>query len=206
MNDQPDNMPLSKHDMTNPTPENIKKIFDRYVIAELPIWEKFCEYVTYRTFGKNEVIKDYHTQEKYINILVRGSAGLFVWNGQDDVCISLCYENDFFCDYLSFLKQQKTAIKSQALETCEIWCMHHDRLQELYQRSTTGVHVGKVIAERLFVKKQTEQINLLTLSPKDRYLKLLKEHPQIVRRTPLKIIASYLGILPESLSRIRKQI
>ena len=69
-----------------------------------------------------------------------------------------------------------------------------------------GVHIGKVISEELFIKKQTEQIGLLTLTPTQRYQKLVEEKPKILQRTPLKIIASYLGVLPESLSRIRKKI
>lgn len=192
--------------MTEPTAKNIKKLFDKFFEADISVWEKFSSYLSYRTFEKNEIIKDHNSKEKFINIIINGSAGLFVWNGQDNVCINLYYENDFFCDYLSFLKQKETAIKSQALEKCEVWSISYDKLQELYQKSVVGVHIGKVISEELFIKKQTEQINLLTLSPKERYLKLLTERPEIIQRTPLKIIASYLGVLPESLSRIRTRI
>lgn len=192
--------------MKEPTPENIKKVFDPFFEADLSLWEAFSKYVTPREFEKNEIIKDYHSTEKYINILVKGSVGLFVWDGQDNVCINLCYENDFFCDYLSFLKQKETVIQSQALEKCETWSIHHTKLNELYQKSVIGVNIGKIISEELFIKKQTEQIELLTLSPTDRYKRLLSERPEILQRTSLKVIASYLGILPESLSRIRKKI
>ncbi len=192
--------------MVEPTAENIKNIFDKYFKTDLSVSEGFSSFILTREFEKGETIKDYQTIEKYLNILIKGSAGLFVWNGQDDVCINLFYENSFFCDYLSFLKQKETIIKSKALENCQIWSIKYDHLQYLYKKSTLGVHIGKVISEELFIKKQTEQINLLTLSPTERYQKLLEERPDIVQRTPLKIIASYLGILPESLSRIRKRI
>lgn len=183
--------------MTEPTAENIKKLFDKYFEAELSVWETFSSCLIYRTFRKNEIIKEHDSKERFMNIIINGSAGLFVYNGQDDICINLYYENDFFCDYLSFLKQKETTIKSKALENCEVWSISYDKLQELYQKSVIGVHIGKVISEELFIKKQTEQINLLTLSPKERYLKLLNERPKIIQRTPLKIIASYLGVLPE---------
>ena len=92
------------------------------------------------------------------------------------------------------------------MNSFEIWSIEYKNLQKLYQKSVIGVHIGRVISEELFIKKQTEQINLLTLSPTERYKKLLIEKPKIIQRTPLKIIASYLGVLPESLSRIRNRI
>ncbi|MGN4146230.1 hypothetical protein [Flavobacterium johnsoniae] len=58
----------------------------------------------------------------------------------------------------------------------------------------------------LYIQKQQQQIDLLTLTPQDRYLKLIESRPEIFQRTPLKIIASYLGLTAESLSRIRKRI
>jgi len=192
--------------MIQPTPENIKIIFDIFFEADLKLWNEFSQKLTVKKYDKNQTIKEYNTTEKFMNILVKGSVGLFVWNGQDDICINLYYENNFFCDYLSLLKQKQTLIKSEALEDCVVWSIHHKDLQELYSKSLIGVNIGKVISEELFIKKQTEQVNLLTLKPQDRYLKLLEERPEIIRRTPLKIIASYLGLTAESLSRIRKRI
>ena len=76
----------------------------------------------------------------------------------------------------------------------------------LYEKASQSLLIGKAISDIMFTKKQSEQINLLTLTPTERYLKLIKEKPMIFQRTPLKVIASYLGIAPESLSRIRKKI
>ncbi|MFY7814541.1 MAG: Crp/Fnr family transcriptional regulator, partial [Chryseobacterium taeanense] len=76
----------------------------------------------------------------------------------------------------------------------------------LYARNETGLRIGKAISEILFLRKQQEQINLLTLSPKERYLNLISQRPEIFQRTPLKIIASYLGLTAESLSRLRKRV
>lgn len=192
--------------MTEPTPEHIKKIFDTFYKADINLWIEFSKKLKVNQAAKNQVIKDYDTTEKSMNILITGSVGVFVWDGQDDVCINLYYENNFFCDYLSFLRQQSTFIKSQALEDCLYWSIKYKNLQELYSKSVVGVHIGKVIAEELFIKKQTEQVQLLTLTPKERYLKLIEERPQILQRTPLKIVASYLGLTAESLSRIRKRV
>ncbi|MBN9284935.1 MULTISPECIES: cyclic nucleotide-binding domain-containing protein [unclassified Flavobacterium] len=192
--------------MEQPTPERIKEIFDPFYKVDINLWTAFTKFLHIRTFEKNEIIKDYNKTEKYINILISGSAAHFVLANEKDVCINLYYENQIFSDYLSFLTQSATVIKTQALEDAVIWSISHHDLNELYSKSQTGLFIGKAISDAMFIRKQSEQINLLTLSPTERYLKLIKERPEIFQRTSLKILCSYLGITAESLSRIRKKI
>lgn len=189
-----------------PTPQEIQQIFSPFYHAENNIWERFSEKIQLRQFQKNETIKDYESVEKYLNIVAAGSVGLFVWNGKKDICINLLYEQSFMSDYFSFLKQQPSGIKTLALEDCTLWSISYPDLNELYSRNETGLRIGKAISEILFLRKQQEQINLLTLSPKERYLNLISQRPEIFQRTPLKIIASYLGLTAESLSRLRKRV
>lgn len=192
--------------MQQPTPEKIKELFDPFYKADLSLWTAFAKCVQVRTFEKNETVKDFHKTEKYINIMISGSAAHFVLADDKEVCINLYYERQFFSDYLSFLTQSPTVIKTQALEDSIIWSVSYADLNELYSKSSTGIFIGKAISDAMFIRKQSEQINLLTLSPTERYLKLIKERPEIFQRTSLKIICSYLGITAESLSRIRKKI
>jgi len=191
--------------MEQPTPQRVKEIFDPFYKADLKLWTEFAKYLQVRTFKRNELIKDYHSKEKYINILISGSVAHFVLAEEKDICINLYYEEQLFSDYLSFLTQSSTVIMTQALEESIIWSISHSDLHALYSRSTTGLIIGKAISDAMFIRKQSEQINLLTLSPSERYLKLIKERPEIFQRTSLKIICSYLGIAAESLSRIRKK-
>jgi len=192
--------------MEKPTPEGIKKIFDQFYVADINIWNTFSKCIKVRSFEKNDVIKDYFKTEKYINILISGSVAHFVLSDDKDICINLYYENQIFSDYLSFLTQSSTVIKTLALEDCMIWSVSHKDLNGLYASSSTGIFVGKAISDAMFIRKQSEQINLLALSPTERYLKLVKERPEVFQRTSLKIVCSYLGITAESLSRIRKKI
>ena len=192
--------------MEQPTAEKIKEIFDRYYSADLSLWNEFSKYVKPRLFSKNEIIKEYNKTEKHVNILISGSVAHFVLADGKDVCINLYYENHIFSEYLSFLLQSPTIIKTESLEDSVIWSISHQDLNELYSKSNKGLVIGKAISDAMFIRKQFEQINLLTLSPSDRYLKLIRERPEIFQRTSLKIIASYLGITAESLSRIRKKI
>lgn len=192
--------------MENPTPNKIKEIFDSYYPVDLKFWDEFSKHIKVREFLKNDIVKEYYKTEKFINILVSGSVAHFVPSEEKDICINLYYENEIFSDYLSFLTQKPTVIKTECLEDTMLWSLTFADLQKLYEKSNQSLLIGKAISDIMFTKKQSEQINLLTLTPTERYLKLIKERPLVFQRTPLKIIASYLGIAPESLSRIRKKI
>lgn len=192
--------------MEQPTPEKIKEVFDQYYKADINLWIEFTKYIKSRSFKKNEIIKDYNKTEKYVNILISGSVAHYVLADGKDICINIYYENQIFSEYLSFLTQSETFIKTESLEETIIWSINHTDLNLLYSKSPKGFLIGKAISDAMFIRKQSEQITLLTLSPTERYLKLIKERPQIFKRTSLKIVASYLGVTAESLSRIRKKI
>ena len=107
---------------------------------------------------------------------------------------------------MSFLLQKPTELYTLALENTELLSISHSDLNELYKGSEIGLNIGRIASESLFIHKQAQQIDLLTLTAEERYTKLLSRQPEIIQRTPQKHIASYLGITPESFSRIRKKI
>ena len=177
--------------------KQLKNTFDPYINVDIKLWDSFAAKLQLRKFKKNEIIKDADQTEHYIN---------FIAGKGSETCISLCVANSFSSDYYSFLNQKPSIIYSRALETSELFSLTHKDLSELYSRSTMGIWIGKAIAEQLFIQRQQIQIDLLTLTAEERYLKLLSEKPEIFQRVSLKHIASYIGVTAESLSRLRKNI
>ncbi|MDD3945532.1 MAG: Crp/Fnr family transcriptional regulator [Bacteroidales bacterium] len=186
--------------------KQLKDTFDPYINVEKKIWDAFADKLTLRTFKRNEVIKDADQVEHYINFISSGSVGNFISCKGSETCISLSVTNSFSSDYYSFINQKPSIIYSRALENTELQSLTHKDLAELYSRSAMGVWIGKAIAEQLFMQRQQVQIDLLTLTAEERYLKLLSEKPEIFQRVSLKHIASYIGVTAESLSRLRKNI
>jgi len=184
----------------------IKEIFDPYYSAPIEVWDTFAKRLKTATFNKNEEIKLPNTTEKKLYIINKGSAGIFLWKENHPVCIDLCFENDFFGDYMSLLIQKPTPLYTVCFEETEMFYITFSDLMDLYQNSKFGAKIGRIAAESLFIHKQSQQIELLTLTAEKRYKQLLSKQPHIIQRVPLKYIASYLGINAESLSRIRKKI
>lgn len=93
-----------------------------------------------------------------------------------------------------------------ALEDSVVLVGNPEQDVQLYARFPELADITRRMLETDFGKTQKSLAKFITLSPKDRYLSLLEERPDLIQRVPQVILASYLGITPESLSRIRKRI
>ena len=116
------------------------------------------------------------------------------------------FEGDWLGDYESFLTRSPSPYYIQALEDTEIYCLYYDDMQHLYEKGVNFERFGRLMAERLFVAVGRARMDLVSLSAEQRYLKLMADFPNISKRIQVQHIATYLGIHPQSLSRIRKNI
>ncbi|MDP2385606.1 MAG: Crp/Fnr family transcriptional regulator [Bacteroidota bacterium] len=182
-----------------------KTAFDPYFNAPLNIWEKFAQSGEAIETAKNEIIKKYGDREKYFYFILKGSGGIMLYQNNNYLCIDLCYDGDFFGDYFSFLTNQPTHFEVICFEPSTLFRMDKKNFQAL-ANTEYGRIICQTAAESLYIHKQTQQLELLSKTAEQRYIEMLEKHPNIVQRTPNKYIASYLGITPESFSRIRKKI
>lgn len=183
----------------------LKQAFDPFYNAPLEVWHSFVKRGDIIHAGKNEVLKHYNTVENYLYFILRGSGGIMLFHNKRFVCVDLCYEMDFFGDYFSFLTQQPSALEVVCFEASTLFRIDRKNFTEISE-TDFGKTICKNAAESLFIHKQVQQIDLLSKTAEERYRELLDNRPDIVLRTPGKHIASYLGITPESISRIRKSI
>ena len=183
----------------------LKKSFDAFFDAPIEAWQDFSKYCRPVNFNKEEVIKAYDTTEQNFYFILKGSVGLFLWKENNFVCLDFAFENQFCCDYMSLLTNEKSPLQLIALENCEMVYLSKERFDQLAQ-TPMGMIMMRISAETSFIEKQQQQIELLTKSAEERYRILSTKFPEIHQRVAQKHIASYLGITPQSLSRIRKNI
>jgi CRP-like cAMP-binding protein len=186
--------------------EKIKQAFDPYFNVPIEAWKSFTDLGENITTTKDQTIKDTGTTEKYLNFILKGSGGILLWNNNNFVCIDLCYEGEFFGDYMSFLNQQATPLEVVTFEPSELFRISKINFDKLSNNSEFGDKICRFASEALFIHKQKQQIDILTKTATERYSELQARQQKIIQRTPQKHIASYLGITPQSLSRIRKEI
>ncbi|MBO9703148.1 MAG: Crp/Fnr family transcriptional regulator [Sporocytophaga sp.] len=116
------------------------------------------------------------------------------------------FENNWYTDLESFLTGKPSRQNIEALEPTQIITISKDSLEKLYMLNPKFERFGRLMAERAFIgiKQRTEM--LTNQSAEERYINLIRERPKVIERIPQHYIASYIGIQPQSLSRIRKKL
>ncbi len=114
-------------------------------------------------------------------------------------------ENQFIADYNAFLTQKKSRYQLEAMEDTEVIVLPRKAIEWGYDNLEEGQKLGRLIAEYYFVYLDTRIQHLYTLSPIERYNLMSEIFPNIHNRVPQHMIASYLGITPIHLSRIKKK-
>jgi CRP-like cAMP-binding protein len=115
-------------------------------------------------------------------------------------------EGQFIVSFRSFIYQYPCIYYIEALEDAELYAIKYQDLQNLYSTNKGWANTGRLLAELFFEYAQSRMESLLFNTVEQRYIKLLKEQPEILKRIALYHIASYLGITSQSLSRIRKRL
>ncbi len=115
-------------------------------------------------------------------------------------------ENNFVCNNESFVPQTFSTKNIQAIEDCEILQISYDDLQVFYKTIEQGERFGRLVIEQVFIETLQDLSSFYTDTAEDRYEDFLKKHADLQQRTSQYHIASYVGVKPQSLSRIRKRI
>ena len=104
---------------------------------------------------------------------------------------------------MSFINRQPDRRGIELLENSQLWALHHDELEEAYGQHHQLERMGRLIVGFGLTQLQQRFDDLHFATASARYQTLLRTNPTLVQRVPLGMIASYLGITPETLSRIR---
>lgn len=124
-----------------------------------------------------------------------------------DMVTTNFYQPSSFCgSYYSFYRQAPSLESIKAITDARIHTIGYDKLQELFEKELLINRISRIATEQVCIEKDIRISKLLKLDATQRYLWFMKTYPFIIEKSPLKHIASYLGMTQETLSRIRKDI
>lgn len=115
-------------------------------------------------------------------------------------------ENDWISDFKSLTLERPSKITIQAIEACELVLIKKPQMKIFSDQIKEWDSLGKSFFEYLFINSFNHLESLLIHTPRERYVYLLKNKPELIKRVPQYLVAQYIGVQPESLSRIRKRI
>ncbi|ATN04681.1 Crp/Fnr family transcriptional regulator [Chryseobacterium indologenes] len=184
----------------------IRAYYEQIVKLQESEWAFIAGHFHRKVYAKNEVITQQGNIENFLSFVESGLVRSYIPDDEYGYTFNFGFEKEFTCAYDSFLTQTPSDYEMQALTETVVWQISYDDLQQVYSQTHVGNHLGRFASEKLFLAKNKRELSLLQLTAKERYLKLFTEQPELLKLVPLKYIASYIGITPQALSRIRRQI
>jgi CRP-like cAMP-binding protein len=154
----------------------------------------------------NSVITRYGQIENKLFFLSEGIVQISTLKGEEEQILEFVFPGNFFCSYTSFLLQQPSDVQVTTLTKCNVSIVKREHLLQANQVSLMANQLSLYIAQQLFLSRARREKDFLTLTAEERYRALLEKGTDIIKHIPGNKIAKYLGIRPESLSRIRKEI
>jgi CRP-like cAMP-binding protein len=139
----------------------------------------------------------------FIAVVIKGTLRSFLTNDKDELNNDFYLEGDIASAYTSFLTAAPTNCNIQALDKVTLLMISRHQFDYLMNADIIWLKLGKYISDTYFKKKCKRETSFLKLTAKERYESVLKTYPHIEQRVSQYHIASFLGIKPESLSRIK---
>ncbi|MDR6569488.1 Crp/Fnr family transcriptional regulator [Chitinophaga ginsengisegetis] len=168
-------------------------------------WELFKAILQPVTFPAGDHLSEAGKTANAIYYIEEGVVRVYTLHDGKDISMDFAFPHNFTTSYASFITQKPAAVSLQAVTPVSGYACYYADLQQLYRTSHQAEKIGRLIAEQQYLRKYNRELSFLQYSAQERYTQLLHEHPEVVQHIPVKQIASYLGIEPESLSRIRKK-
>jgi CRP-like cAMP-binding protein len=155
------------------------------------------------TFDKKDVILKAGQFSDMVYYVVKGLVRIYYVKEEKEITNWFIKENMVFAPTYSIYTGKRNYANYEALEDTIVLKINYSTLESYYTKYHSLEHMGRMLIQQyyaLFIKKTYD---VLSLSSDERYQLFLKEHSELINRIPLRYIASYLGITPETLSRLR---
>jgi CRP-like cAMP-binding protein len=153
---------------------------------------------------KGTILTDYGKIERHSYYIDSGIVEVTLQRDIEEKIIDFFFPGHFVCSYTSFILQIPSDVRVSALTDCVLEAIAHEEIQSAYNESLFANKMGRILTEQIFIIKSKREKDFLTKSAEERYAELIADRPDIIKLVPGFKIAQYLGIQPESLSRIRK--
>ncbi len=168
--------------------------------------DEFIKHFASRTIKKKTNLLSAGKIAKEIYFLKKGCIRLFYDKNGEDISAYFFTENMFAGAYDSFISQKPSRHSIETIEECEVLAISHRYFHQLLSDNPTLNELVRKILEERFVALHDLFTSQILDSPEERYLKLQRERPDLINRIPQHQIATFLGVTPVSLSRIRNRI
>ncbi len=159
-----------------------------------------------RRFGKKEIITKAGEIENYFNFIVKGLARKYYKKNHHELNTQISFEGQMLLSQESFHSRQPSDYFIETIEPTTVVSISYDDAEKMFASSQRMEHLGRLIVTYSMVIKDRWQIQLVKMTPRERFLNFVTKNPELMQRVPQKFLASYLNIKPETFSRFKHLI
>ena len=158
------------------------------------------------TVSRNTVLEEQGKVPEFLYFVVSGYMRLFLYDTEgEEQTTYLCTSKDFIASFSSLINRTKATENVECITDCELFKISYSDTKALITESEIFKEFSVKMFEKAISYSSVRANDLAMLTAEQRYQKILSETPHFLQNVPLQYIASYLGMKPQSLSRIRKQ-
>jgi CRP-like cAMP-binding protein len=185
--------------------EQIRQVMKQMINVSEDELNGFLDKAITKNFKRQEILSRPNAVPNDIFFINKGIIRVSLTDNEGtDHTIHFAIENQFIADYSNFIQKQPSIYSLQTLEETEVVILPRSVIEWGYKNLTDGQKMGRLIAEYYFIYQDNRIKNLYLRTPKERYDSITEVFPNIHNRVPQHMIASYLGITPIHLSRLKK--
>ena len=168
-------------------------------------FDKFAQKLTVRQLKKNEIWEHEGKISRHMGFVNSGLLRQYSLKDGNEFTTDFFMENEFIGNYISYQTQKPSLSITEAIEPCELLTIPFHDFASFHDSIPATKETAKIVGDQKLLLLYEKNTSLLMDTPEERYYKLLEQKPDLINRVPQYLIAQYLGIRPESLSRIRKR-
>lgn len=183
----------------------LRKGISRYVDLLEEEWEAFKSIVRFQRFAKGDYLVKADEVCTVAAFICQGIMRYYYLKDGNEYIGHIAMEGEFISAYSSFLTERPTRQIVDTLEPAAFFSFKRRDLYSLYDKYKNIERMGRKIAEEIIVGSQYRTAMMLFNSAEERYDWLVSARSELLNRVPQYMLASYIGIKPESLSRLRKK-
>jgi len=185
---------------------DIRKNIERHIPMSDAEFGYFMSYMTPRKFRKRQYLVQQGDYTRHSFYVVKGCIRAFQLDdsGKEHI-IQFGLEDWWIGDIAALTTGTPARLNIECLEDCEVLLIDHEDQEKLFVELPKFERFFRIIMRNSLVATQNRLLSVMSQPAYDRYLEFMERYPQIVQRVANHHIASYLGIAPESLSRLRKE-